>query len=94
MKRILVLACLLASGMPALACLNCGGSSPWQQAEGPAGMKLGRLRRVYSSSKYNQPVKVEMRESTSSAAPKSGEPIPPRKAQPALPKPASTSKPK
>jgi hypothetical protein len=89
MLLLLLLLCL-----PASACPGCfGAGQPWQGAEGPGGMNLGRLKRVYSSGKYNQPVKIEAKSSEdgprpalTSAPVRNGEPIPTRVDKPVLPR--------
>ena len=85
--QVLVLAC----STWVWACPLCGGSNPWQSAEGQAGMQLGRLRRVYKSpSRYDQPIKIESRESDAekAASRSNGEAVPSAKTPPP-PKPKS-----
>lgn len=90
--RMRLAAAVLLLTLPAHACPGCyGAGQPWQGAEGPGGMNLGRLKRVYSSNKYNQPVKIEMKSSEDgprprlSAPARNGEPIPAAVDKPAPP---------
>lgn len=61
-------------------------------------MNLGRLKRVYSSNKYNQPVKIEMKSSEDGPRPaltspaRNGEPIPAAVDKPAPLKKRASSK--
>lgn len=90
-------ALLLISAVPGWTCPGCYGSGqPWQGAEGPGGMNLGRLKRVYSTTKYNHPVKIEdpSKVTVPGTAAKNGEPIPLRVDKAAVPKKPSSKAPK